>query len=282
MPIIISILLSLLVSRSMAQESKDCPFVLPSDLSNCGFQGQARLRYELLRTKVQSQFTQSETIDAQSMDEIISILNYLAPCEHQGCRHYDFNMEKPRDLGWKLAKGALITTTDGICAYNKVYLMADSHSTLDSSTHQAVLMIKKMPKKKHADEPFYSFPSSNIQCAGGEGRPAAQRSLIISYKGVYISDAPEVDPTLQSRAGTKRVNIKGGGRPILSFVSAEKIQLTWPNGAFIAVDNTGTIKDSNFLAPATYDSGQCQSSVTARGTSATPKVVLIPGQKLAY
>lgn len=277
------------VSMLSAQEADpgavteaDCAFVLPGDSTDCHLKGQARLRYELLRNKVQQQFEQTESIDSKSLDEIISILNYLAPCEKIKCDRYDFQMQKASEHSWKLTKGALITTTDNVCAYNKKYLMADSHSIIDSPTHKGVVQIKKMPKKKNPDEPFYSLPNTEIRCAGALGRPAAQRGLIISYNGIYFSDQPEVDPTLETRAGVKRVKIKGGGRPILSYVSAEKIHFTWPNGAFLAVDNAGTIKDSNFLDPKTFDSSLCQSNVSATGKSATPIIFFKPGQKLAH
>jgi len=270
-------------ANANAQATNPCPdFKLPHDLTNCGLLSQAKIQYTFLRSEVQRKFAQNQVVDGESMDRLIEIIRYLSPCESKDCKTYDFNMTQSQPHGWTKVKNALITTTDNRCAYNKKYLLADSHSTLDSPTSALVVMIKKMPKKAHAEEPFYNFPNTRIVCPAGENRPAIARSFIFSYKGIYVSDAPDGDPSQRLKSGTTRINIRGGGRPEMIFQNSTTLRFRWPNGAYVDVADNGDFKNSNFLDSKSFVSNTCQGRVSANGrVASSPKIFFKPGQSFA-
>ncbi len=231
---------------------------------------------------MQKKFAADQSIDAESMDKIIEIVKYLSPCESKRCREYDFEVKNSKPNGWTLVKSVLIDTTSNQCAYNKKYLIADSHSVVDSPTTRGLVLIKKMPKGPRPTEPFYAFPGSRISCPTSENRPAIVRSFIFSYKGIYVSDTPDGDPSEILKPATKRIGILGGGRPELIYQDANTLRFQWPNGAYVDLGDDGKFRDSNFLDPKSFTTNLCTGHVSKNGHVAqTPKIYLKSGQTWA-
>lgn len=264
----------------------DCDFRMPDDATDCRPAGSAVNFLAILKKRIEDDYVrQRGAFIVEDVESYARIAHYAVKCGRKTCDDYDFFARFEVAPGWLRSRSVLLHTEDGSCRTNSKYLRADSHALIESArTERNVLQVKKFPGGRGATRPFYSFPRVSPDCADAGGNYRIGRRLVISDRGIYVSDSvSNPDEGVSARPASRLIKMKGNGvlAPELEFPSPDRVRLAWSNGAFIELDSSGQIVGSNFLDERTWKSGSCRSRVSGGGAHATPQVFLVGGQRFA-